>query len=293
MGAWANGPALSRWPGWLWSFKGIRLGEDGLPLVMSILNVTPDSFSDGGKCATVQDAVAAALLQRDRGAAILDIGGESTRPGALPVDADTESRRVVPVVEALAREKGLILSVDTRKALVAKRALEAGAHLINDVTALGDPEMAGVVARYGAGLVLMHIQGEPGTMQDNPRYEDVRTEVALLLRDRLRMAVSAGISPEAIALDPGIGFGKTYRHNLELLGPGGLDGLKALGRPILLGVSRKSYLGKMLGRPVEERLAGTLATLSVALSRRDAHILRVHDVAETADLVKVWQELDS
>lgn len=293
MGAEAKGRGHSRWPAWHWSFKGIRLGDDGQPLVMSILNVTPDSFSDGGKCATVKEAVHAALLQRDRGAAILDIGGESTRPGALPVDADTESSRVVPVVEALAREKGLILSVDTRKALVAKRALEAGAHLINDVTALGDPEMAGVVARHGAGLVLMHIQGEPGTMQDNPTYENVCAEVAGLLRDRLAKASAAGIPAEAIALDPGIGFGKTYGHNLELLGPGGLNGLKELGRPILLGVSRKSYLAKMLGRRVEERLAGTLATLSVALARRDAQILRVHDVAETLDLVKVWRELDS
>jgi len=281
------------WPAWNWSFKGIQMGADGAPVVMSILNVTPDSFSDGGECQTVADAVTAALRQRDQGATIIDIGGESTRPGAKTVDAEEESRRVVPVIEALSLEKGLILSVDTRKAVVAHRALEAGAQIVNDVTGLGDPEMAGVVSRAGAGLVLMHIQGEPGTMQDNPCYRDVCSEVADHLASRLAQARAAGIPDEAIALDPGIGFGKTYRHNLSLLGPGGLDGLLRLGRPILLGVSRKSYLKTMLGRAVEERLAGTLATMSVALARRSAHILRVHDVAPAVDLVKVWRALDT
>ncbi len=287
-------PAQGRdWPAWDWSFKGFRLGADGAPVVMSILNVTPDSFSDGGGCQTVSEAKAAALRQRDQGADIIDIGGESTRPGAKTVDADEESRRVVPVVESLSGEKGLILSVDTRKAAVARRALEAGAHIVNDVTGLGDPDMAEVVARAGAGLVLMHIQGEPGTMQDNPRYHDVRTEVADHLASRLSQARLAGVAMEAIALDPGIGFGKTYDHNLTLLGPGGLHALERLGRPILLGVSRKSYLKAMLGREVGDRLAGTLATLSVALARRSAQIVRVHDVAPVVDLIKVWRALDS
>ena len=232
---------------------------------MSILNVTPDSFSDGGKCTTLADAVAAALRQRDQGAAIIDIGGESTRPGSLPVNAAEEAARVVPVVEALAREKGLIISVDTRKSEVARLALQAGAHIINDVTA----------------------------MQDNPQYHDVKTQVAAHLRDRMQLAIAAGVNPQAIALDPGIGFGKNYTHNVQLLGPGGTDQILALGRPLLLGVSRKSYLGTLLGRQVADRLAGTLATLAVAISRRSAHILRVHDVAPTVDLVKVWRELDS
>jgi len=289
-----HSPAKPRdWPAWNWTFKGFRLGADGAPVVMSILNVTPDSFSDGGGCQTVADAASVALRQRDQGAAIIDIGGESTRPGAKPVDADEESRRVVPVLEVLSREKGLILSVDTRKSLVARRALEAGAQVVNDVTGLGDPDMADVVSLAGAGLVLMHIQGEPGTMQDNPRYHDVCGEVAGHLQDRLAQALSAGVAKEAIALDPGIGFGKTYGHNVSLLGPGGMDALLRLGRPILLGVSRKSYLKTMLGRGVEERLAGTLATLSVALARRSAHVLRVHDVAPVVDLVKVWRALDT
>jgi dihydropteroate synthase len=286
-------PERRGWPAWNWSFKGFHLGADGAPVVMSILNVTPDSFSDGGRCATVAEAVRAALVQRDQGAAIVDIGGESTRPGAKPVDPDEESRRVVPVIEELAREKGLILSVDTRKALVARRALEAGAHLVNDVTGLGDPEMAGVVSLLGAGLALMHIQGEPGTMQDNPSYTDVCAEVADHLSRRLAVARSAGIQNEAIALDPGIGFGKTYSHNVRLLGPGGMAAVVGLGRPVLLGVSRKSYLKTMLGRDVENRLAGTLASLSVALSRRSAQILRVHDVPAAVDLVKVWRALDA
>jgi len=189
---------------------------------MSILNVTPDSFSDGGKCNTLADAVTAALRQRDQGAAIIDIGGESTRPGSLPVNAEEEAARVVPVVEALAREKGLIISVDTRKSEVARLALQAGAHVINDVTALEDPQMARVVSQAGAGLALMHIQGEPGTMQDNPQYHDVKTQVAAHLRDRMQLAIAAGVNPQAIALDPGIGFGKNYTHNVQLLGPGGL-----------------------------------------------------------------------
>jgi len=286
-------PPPHGWPAWNWSFKGFKLGADGLPVIMSILNVTPDSFSDGGKCNTLADAVTAALRQRDQGAAIIDIGGESTRPGSLPVNAEEEAARVVPVVEALAREKGLIISVDTRKSEVARLALQAGAHVINDVTALEDPQMARVVSQAGAGLALMHIQGEPGTMQDNPQYHDVKTQVAAHLRDRMQLAIAAGVNPQAIALDPGIGFGKNYTHNVQLLGPGGTDQILALGRPLLLGVSRKSYLGTLLGRQVADRLAGTLATLAVAISRRSAHILRVHDVAPTVDLVKVWRELDS
>jgi dihydropteroate synthase len=247
------------------------------PTVMGVVNVTPDSFSDAGVNFDPNDAVAAGRGMIEEGAAIVDVGGESTRPGAEPVTSDEELGRVVPVLEGL---KGIPISIDTSKADVAARALELGAELVNDVTALrGDPELAGVVADSGAYLCLMHMQGEPRTMQADPRYDDVVAEVAHFLDQRLRFAVAQGIAEEAICLDPGIGFGKTVEHNFELLRR--LDELTALGRPILVGISRKSSLGKIMGDP-GAKTGSTAASVGAAVLayERGASIFRVHDVRE-------------
>jgi dihydropteroate synthase len=245
---------------------------------MGVVNVTPDSFSDGGVNLEPDDAAASARRMLDEGAAIVDVGGESTRPGADPVGLDEELRRVIPVLERLQGE--VPVSIDTAKAEVARRALELGAELVNDVTALrGDPDLAGVVADKGAYLCLMHMLGEPRTMQRDPRYDDVVAEVARFLEERLAVAVQAGIPEERICLDPGIGFGKTVEHNFELIRR--LDELTALGRPIVVGFSRKSSLGKLLGDP--EAKTGTIAAsvgAAVAAYERGATILRVHDVRE-------------
>jgi dihydropteroate synthase len=255
------------------------------PSVMGIVNVTPDSFSDGGVNYRAEDAVAAARRMAGEGAAIVDVGGESTRPGAQPVPLDEELRRVVPVLEAL--EGTVAVSIDTVKAEVARRAVELGAVLVNDVTALsGDPELAGVVADSGAYLCLMHMLGEPRTMQVDPRYEDVVAEVAAFLEHRLRVAVDAGIAEERICLDPGFGFGKTVEHNFELLRR--LDEIAALGRPVLVGISRKRALGRILGDP--EATTGPLSAslaAAVAAYERGATILRVHDVRETIEALTV------
>jgi dihydropteroate synthase len=244
---------------------------------MGVVNVTPDSFSDGGVNLDPEDAIASARRLLDEGAAIVDIGGESTRPGSEGVSADEELRRVLPVLEAL---HGLPVSIDTAKAEVARRALDLGAELINDVTALrGDPELAGVVAEKNAYLCLMHMQGAPRTMQADPRYDDVVAEVARFLDERLTFAVSQGISEELICLDPGIGFGKTVEHNFELVRR--LAELVAIGRPILIGFSRKSSLGKIMGDP-EAKTGTTAASVGAAVAayERGATILRVHDVRE-------------
>jgi dihydropteroate synthase len=247
------------------------------PSVMGVVNVTPDSFSDGGLALRPDAAAACAYGFLEEGAAIVDIGGESTRPGAEPVPVDEELRRVEPVLEALAGEP---LSIDTSKAQVARRALEAGALMVNDVTALrGDPEVAGVVAEGDAYLCLMHMLGEPRTMQDDPRYEDVVSDVASFLEERLAFAVGAGIPEEHICLDPGIGFGKTVEHNLQLLGR--LEEIVALGRPVLVGASRKRFLGRVLGDP--DALTGPVAAgvaMAVLAYERGASIFRVHDVRE-------------
>jgi dihydropteroate synthase len=244
---------------------------------MGVVNVTPDSFSDGGVNLDPDDAAAAARRMLDAGAAIVDVGGESTRPGSDGVPLEQELRRVVPVLERLT---GLPVSIDTAKAEVARRAIALGAELVNDVTALrGDPELAGVVADSGAYLCLMHMLGDPRTMQVDPRYDDVVAEVARFLDERLAFAVSQGIDEELVCLDPGIGFGKTVDHNFELLRR--LDELAALGRPLVVGVSRKSSLGRIMGDP-----AATTGTTSasigaaVAAYERGATILRVHDVRE-------------
>ena len=245
---------------------------------MGVVNVTPDSFSDGG--VNLDPDVAAASAQRmiDEGAAIVDIGGESTRPGSDGVTLDEELRRVVPVLERL--EGDIPISIDTSKAAVASRALDLGAELVNDVTALrADPDLAGVVADSGTYLCLMHMLGKPRTMQSDPRYDDVVSEVAAFLEERLTAAVEAGIPEERICLDPGIGFGKTVEHNFELVRR--LDELTALGRPVVIGFSRKSSLGKLLGDP--DATTGSVAAsvgAAVAAYERGATILRVHDVRE-------------
>jgi dihydropteroate synthase len=253
--------------------------------VMGVVNVTPDSFSDGGLWLDHDDAVAHGRELVAEGAAILDVGGESTRPGADPVDAEEELRRVVPVLERL-RDSGAQLSIDTMKASVARAAIGAGATLVNDVSALrADPELAGVCADAGCDVCLMHMLGDPRTMQRDPRYEDVVAEVRAFLEERLAAAVAAGIAEERILLDPGIGFGKTAEHNLSLLRH--LDALAALGRPVVVGTSRKSFLGKLTGRPqARERVAGTLATNVLALER-GATVFRVHDVAPTVEALTV------
>jgi dihydropteroate synthase len=254
------------------------------PAVMGVVNVTPDSFSDGGRFWSPEDAIGHALRLVDEGAAIVDVGGESTRPRAAPVTVDEELRRVVPVLEGLS---GIPVSIDTSKAVVARRALELGAELVNDVTALrGDPELAGVVAEHGAYVCLMHMQGSPGTMQSAPHYDDVVAEVFAFLEERVAFAVERGIPEERICVDPGIGFGKTADHNLELVRR--LDALAALGRPIVVGFSRKSTLARVLGDEASSQ--GTLsASLGAALAafERGAWMLRVHDVRETVEALAV------
>ena len=255
------------------------------PSVMGVVNVTPDSFSDGGVNFDPDTAAAAARRMLAEGAAIVDVGGESTRPGSEGVTLDEELRRVVPVLERLGG--AVPVSIDTAKAEVARRALELGAELVNDVTALrGDPELAGVVADAGCYLCLMHMQGEPRTMQEHPTYDDVASEVAAFLEERLRFAVDAGIDERRICLDPGIGFGKTVEQNLELVAR--LDVLLALGRPVLIGLSRKSSLGRLLGDPGARTgpLSASLAAAVVAYEH-GATILRVHDVKEHVEALTV------
>jgi dihydropteroate synthase len=260
------------------------------PSVMGVVNVTPDSFSDGGLFLHPAAAIAEARGLRDEGAAIIDVGGESTKPGSEGTPADEELRRLEPVLKALA---DLPLSVDTSKAAVARRALELGAVMVNDVTALrGDPELAEVVAESGAYLCLMHMLGEPRTMQDNPRYEDVVSEVAAFLEERLVFAVEAGIAEELVCLDPGIGFGKTTEHNLELLAR--LDEIVALGRPVLVGVSRKRFLGRLLGDAAA--LTGPVAAgvaVNVLAFERGASIFRVHDVRENVEALAAARALEA
>jgi dihydropteroate synthase len=252
---------------------------------MGVLNVTPDSFSDGGAFLDPRRAVTHAERMAREGADVIDVGGESTRPGADPVPLTEELRRVLPVVEELAQRRTAPLSIDTSKAEVARAATEAGAVFVNDVTALrGDAAMAEVVVRSGAEVCLMHMRGEPRTMQDDPRYGDVVSDVKAFLEERLAFAISAGIPEERVWLDPGIGFGKTVEHNLELLRR--LDEVTAIGRPVLVGLSRKRFLGALTGRPEQDRVAGGVAA-SVLAFQRGAHMFRVHDVAHTRDGLRV------
>jgi dihydropteroate synthase len=255
------------------------------PSVMGVVNVTPDSFSDGGMHLEPDAAAQAGRRMIEEGAALVDLGGESTRPGSEGVSADEELRRVVPVLDRLGGE--LPLSIDTSKAAVARAALQRGAILVNDVTALrGDPELAGVVADGAGYLCLMHMQGEPRTMQTEPRYADVATEVAAFLEERLAFAVAQGIAEERICLDPGIGFGKTVAHNLELVRR--LDVLLALGRPVLVGFSRKSSLRRLTG---SDDLLGASVAAAVAAFERGATILRVHDVRPHVDALAVAEAI--
>jgi dihydropteroate synthase len=245
---------------------------------MGVVNVTPDSFFDGGVNLAPEAATAAARRMVEEGAAIVDVGGESTRPGSKGISADEELRRVLPVLEPL--EGGVPVSIDTAKAEVARRALELGVEMVNDVTALrGDPELAGVLAESGCYVCLMHMQGEPRTMQVDPRYDDVVSDIARFLEERLAFAVAQGIREDRVCLDPGIGFGKTVEQNFELVRR--LDELAALGRPILIGFSRKSSLGRILGEP-EAKTGPLSASLAVAVAayERGAAIIRAHDVRE-------------
>jgi dihydropteroate synthase len=255
------------------------------PVLMGVVNVTPDSFSDGGLYLEHEAAVEHGRRLVAEGAGIVDVGGESTRPGAEPVSEEEELRRVLPVVEQLAREDGARVSIDTTKLGVARAALGAGATIVNDVSAFRfDPGLAGLVAEAGADCCLMHMLGEPRTMQADPRYVDVVSEVKAFLEERLAFATAEGVAEQRIWLDPGIGFGKTVRHNLELLRR--LDEIVAIGRPVVIGTSRKSFLGKLTGRPEGERLPGTIAT-NVLAYERGATVFRVHDVREVAEALAV------
>lgn len=264
--------------------KGQRLGLDR-PLMMGIINVTPDSFFDGGRFYDSERAVEHARRLVGEGADLLDIGAESTRPGALAVDEQEERRRLIPVVAAVAKAVSVPVSVDTSKAEVAKAAIDAGAVMVNDVTALrGDRAMVHVVAQTGAALALMHMQGTPQTMQQAPRYDDVVGEVAQFLAERARFAIEHGVARNRIVLDPGIGFGKTLRHNLDLLA--NLHVLKELGYPLLVGPSRKGFVGQLTQQTVEGRGWGTAAVVALAVEQ-GANILRVHDVGPMKDVANV------
>ena len=264
--------------------KNRRLGLDH-PLVMGIVNVTPDSFFDGGRFYDPQEAVAHAIRLVEEGADLLDIGAESTRPGALPVDEEEEHRRLIPVVAAVAKAVSVPISVDTSKAAVARAAIDAGAVMINDVTALhSDTTMADVVAKAGAGLVLMHMQGTPESMQRAPHYDDVVEDIARFLAERARFAMDRGVARERIVLDPGIGFGKTLAHNLDLLA--NLHAFLHLGFPLLVGPSRKGFIGQLTNQSVEGRAWGTAGVVALAVEH-GASILRVHDVAQMKDVVSV------
>jgi dihydropteroate synthase len=254
------------------------------PVVMGILNVTPDSFSDGGRFASLPAAIEHAERMAAEGASIIDVGGESTRPGALEVDAAEELRRVIPVIERLAATLGLPVSVDTRKAEVMQVAIQAGASMVNDVSALGGRGALDCVAGTDVGVCLMHMQGEPRTMQQSPDYADVVAEVRDFLRARVARCITAGVDPARIVVDPGFGFGKTLEHNLALLR--GLPHIAADGVPVLIGLSRKRMIGELTGQPEGDRLAGSLALATLA-AQNGARIVRAHDVGATVAVLRI------
>jgi dihydropteroate synthase len=258
------------------------------PLLMGIVNLTPDSFSDGGRHLDPRAAIDAGLAMVEQGADILDLGAESTRPGAATVAPAEEIRRLLPVIEGLSA-CGVPLSIDTRKPEVMREVLAAGADMINDIAGFASPAAIEAVAASRCGLCVMHMQGEPGTMQQAPAYEDVVAEVQDWLRERVVALGAAGVEATRIVLDPGIGFGKTVDHNLQLLEA--LDEFAVFGMPLLVGVSRKSLIGALTGRPVDGRLAGSLAAALAAVAR-GAKIVRVHDVPETRDALRVWQAIE-
>ncbi|HEX9769339.1 MAG TPA: dihydropteroate synthase [Kiloniellales bacterium] len=271
------------------SFAGLSLSR---PRVMGIVNVTPDSFSDGGETLAYDDAIRRGRRMLADGADILDVGGESTRPGAKPVDAATEIARVVPVIQVLAKD-GALVSIDTRHAPVMAAAIAAGARIVNDVTALtDDSDSLKLVAAGDVSVVLMHMLGEPGTMQDDPRYDDAARDVFHYLKGRVAACEKAGIARHRIAVDPGIGFGKTVDHNLRILNR--LDLYRGLGCPLLIGLSRKSFIARLSrGEPPKERLAGSIAAALAALQHGVRLLFRVHDVAETVQAFKVWQAVEA
>ena len=266
---------------------GARTLDLSAPVIMGVLNVTPDSFSDGGRFLQRDQALRHAEAMAAAGAAIIDVGGESTRPGAAPVSLSEELDRVVPVVEHIARRLDVVISVDTSTAEVMRAAAAAGAGLINDIRALQRPGALQAARDTGLAVCLMHMQGEPATMQQSPHYDDVVADVRAFLQQRVQACVAAGIDRQRLVLDPGFGFGKTDTHNLALLAA--LPALTADG-PLLAGLSRKSMIGRLLGRPVEDRLVGSV-TLALLAAQRGARILRVHDVAETADVLRLWSAL--
>lgn len=275
-----------------WTLKTRDLTPTGRPLLMGILNVTPDSFSDGGQFELVENAVARALQMEADGADIIDIGGESTRPGAEPVMLEEELRRTIPVIRELATRVRTPISIDTTKAEVARQALEAGAEIVNDISGLTfDPDMLEVCRLHDAGICLMHIQGTPQTMQQNPTYVDVVQEVIDFLQQQVDRCLMAGILPERMCVDPGIGFGKTAEHNLQLLKS--VSRLQRdLQRPVLIGHSRKRFLSKILGRSVDERESGTIG-VSIALAEQGVDILRIHDVRSVRDAIVAWDMVRS
>ena len=269
---------------------GARLIYRGRPLIMGVLNVTPDSFSDGGKFVDPEAAIRHGLQLAADGADLLDIGGESTRPDARSVSTEEELRRVIPVVRHLAKRARIPISIDTSKAEVAARAIGAGVVIVNDVTALrGDPQMPAVVARSRVAVILMHMRGSPQTMQCHPRYTDVVADIAAFLRDAATRAEEAGIERSRILLDPGLGFGKTVRHSLTVMRE--LDRFVSLGYPVVIGPSRKSFIGRTLQADVDDRLAGTLACVASA-QRCGAHIVRVHDVRPAVHLIRMLDAIE-
>lgn len=269
-----------------WIARGVSILPDARPRVMGILNVTPDSFSDGGRSFVTDSAMANALAMVEDGADILDVGGESSRPGAAIVPLDEELRRVIPVVERLSREHpGVPISIDSAKPEVARRAIEAGACIVNDIGGLRDAEMLRLVARSEVGVVIMHMAGTPQTMQNDPVYENVVEEVYDYLARQIEIAEQAGIPRERIAIDPGIGFGKTHAHSLDLLRNTGR--FASLGCAVLMGTSRKGFLGKITGRPIDQRATAS-AVSSLAAAIQGANVLRVHDVGPMSDAIKMW-----
>ena len=274
-------------PTWCFCSREHQFGR--FPWMMGIVNVTPDSFSEGGAFCETDAAVRHALQLAAQGADILDVGGESTRPAADPVSLAEELRRVIPVVERLTDETSLPVSIDTTKAEVARQALQAGAVIVNDISGLTfDADMPAVCRDAAAGVVCMHRQGTPQTMQDNPRYADVVAEICEYFERRLERLAQSGIHPERVVLDPGIGFGKTAEHNLEILS--NIERFRSLGRPVLIGHSRKRFLGKLLKREVDERLSGTIG-VAIALAAQQTDIIRVHDVGATRDALLAWQAI--
>lgn len=268
-----------------WQLRTTTLELPNRPLLMGILNITPDSFSDGGKFLAVEQAIAQARLLVSQGADLIDIGGESTRPYAEPVDALEEWRRVAPVLEALRENCDVPISIDTSKPYVAERALELGAEIINDVSGFRNPELLALAAASGAGVCAMHMLGTPQTMQNEPRYHDVVEEIFAYLRQRAELLRAGGVQPERICLDPGIGFGKTHEHNLTLLAH--CERFHELGFPLLVGHSRKGFVGKLLADKTADRDIGTLG-VSLALARQGVQILRVHNIGLTREALRLF-----